>query len=249
MDNNNNELEIGENVQRDIPEKVIFQDFEPFDIAHKGDPKSGLYAREENVSKASNTYAMYGLIIAIIVLSATIGFLYSEIKDLRFIISKSNETNNNNQYLQQIEATNNELKTINQHIENVSHDINNKLSNEFSDGIIELDKKSYSIGEMMNIIVKDADMNANPGLKDEISVVIKNINEEQKMVLKLVEVTDNSGVFTRKVLLMKKTNEFVSGLGMMGVNINDSIVAVYYDEKTLDGKARDLVASANIIVW
>jgi hypothetical protein len=109
--------------------------------------------------------------------------------------------------------------------------------------MIELDKKGYSIGERASVIVKDADMNTDTTERNVVGVIIKNIKEEEQIAINLVEITKNSGVFTGKFVLMKKTDEVVSGLE---VNINDTLVAVYYDEKTVNGTPRDVIASANV---
>ena len=78
---------------------------------------------------------------------------------------------------------------------------------------------------------------------NSISKQTENIKEEQQIAINLVEITENSGVFTGKFILMKKTDEGVSGIG---VNINDTIIAVYYDQKTADGPPCDVVTSANV---
>jgi len=250
------ELEIGESVQRDIPEIASPPpEIGVFDIYgdNRGKPPSreGKEEKVEEVSKPPYTYIymMYGLIIVIIALCISTGFLYSEVKESQYIINELNATNN--QRIQRIEAINNELgykinelnRTFDQRIEKISQDIALQQPLQPTNGVIELDKKRYSIGERANVIVKDADMNTNTSERNVVSVIVKNIKEEQQIAINLVEITENSGVFTGKFILMKKTDEGVSGIG---VNINDTIIAVYYDQKTADGPPCDVVTLANV---
>lgn len=221
MDNkadDDDKLVIGENVQRDIPETASPPPVtEIFDI--NGDnsnplPGGGKNKKVKEVSKPLYTYMICGLIIVNIVLCISMGFLlYSEVKESRYIIDELNETIAAQQLPQPV------------------------------DGMMELDKKGYSIGERASVIVKDADMNTDTTERNVVSVIIKNINEEEQIAINLVEITENSGVFTGKFVLMKRTDELVSGLEG---NINDTIVAVYYDKKTVNGTPRDVSASANV---
>lgn len=256
MDNkaSDDELEIGESVQRDIPE-IASPPAETgiFDIyrGNRGKPPSreGKKEKVEEISKLPYTYIMYGLIMVIIVLCISMGFLYSEVKESRCIIGELNETNN--QHIQLIEAINNKLdykindlnKSINQRMEEINQAIAAQQPPKPADGMIELDKTEYSIGERANVIVKDADMNIDTTERNVVGVIIKNIKEEEQIAINLVENTENSGVFTGKFILMKKTDEFVSGIA---VNINDTIIAVYYDEKMVNGTPCDVIASANV---
>lgn len=256
MDNkaSDNELEIGESVQRDIPEIAsppaeigIFDSYRG--NRDKPPSRDGKKGKREEVSKPPYIYMMYGLIMVIIVLCISMGFLYSEVKESRYIIYELNETNN--QRMQLIEAINNKLdykindlnKSINQRMEEISQAIAAQQPPKPADGMIELDKKEYSIGERANVIVKDADMNIDTTERNVVGVIIKNIKEEEQIAINLVENTENSGVFTGKFILMKKTDEFVSGIA---VNINDTIIAMYYDEKTVNGTPCNVVASANV---
>jgi hypothetical protein len=127
------ELEIGETVQRDIPGIASPPpEIGTFDIyGDRGNPPSrgGKKEKVEEVSKPQYTYMMYGLIMVIIVLCISMGFLYSEVKESRYIIGELNETNN--QRIQHIEAINNKLdyklndlnRSINQRMEEISQAI------------------------------------------------------------------------------------------------------------------------------
>lgn len=255
---NNGELEIGENVQRDIPgEASLPTETRPFDIYGANSSVSpSIREKKEGVNGNKGLVSMVGgLTVAIIILSIFTGFLYSEIGKLNYCINELNtSTDLRMDHIEaikdkrgyKISELNVSISELNKPINQRTEDINQQIllqSPRPTNGVIELNKKEYNLGEWVNVIVKDDDMDMHKDRKDSIGVIVKSIRGKEHVATNLDEITESSGVFIGRFMLMNKTDEVIPGIGVI---INDTITVVYYDEKNVNGMPIDVVTMAKV---
>jgi len=242
----NNELEIEEIRQRDVPEIATL----PSEIHHLNYNFNRKEDKEEVVKERKN-YSKYviGLVITIIIQCVLIGLIVyyaSEIEHLQHIVKELSEKERENS--QNINMIYDELgskikvlnKSFNERMGRMEENIEVIPS---TDGIIEFNKREYNIGDKVCVIVMDADMDKDMRKRDKVSVVIKNANKGEQIPMDLFEISENSGVFVGKFMLMKETDESIPGIG---ANINDTISAIYYDKNTVNGTPCVFIALANV---
>lgn len=179
------------------------------------------------------------LILVIIILFIASSFLY-------FNFSKLGSVDHDlTQRLEDLEGRVGELEHITQNLEDevgeiVEVSIPETLLKSF-DGIVALDNKSYSIGDIAEVTVRDTDINSDPEKEDVVNIFLININTNDQITITLTETGINTGEFTQKFTLARET-----GQTQIKVDTNDSIEVIYADKKSAKGSQEIRKATADI---
>jgi hypothetical protein len=92
-------------------------------------------------------------------------------------------------------------------------------------GVIVLDKTSYSPTDMVGISLYDTDLNTNPGLAESVQVNIRSSSEPLGEQVTLTEVSPDEGVFKGSIQLTDVT----PSTGMLTVSYSDLLNATYME--------------------
>lgn len=255
------ELEIGEIIRKDTPQRGSrpppgeVRDYDRY-VDNRRDRNidsstSSTSMRRQSTNPLSGETSIldkvlpligkYGLLIlVIIILFVASYFLY-------FNFSKLGSVDRDlTQRLEDLEGRVGELEHITQNLgdgvgEIVEVSTPEAVPKSF-DGVVALDNKSYSTGDIAEVTVRDTDINSNPEKEDVVDVFLINMNTDDQITLTLTETGRNTGEFVQKFMLARETGET-----QIKVNVNNSIEVIYADKKSASGSQEIRKATANII--
>lgn len=263
MDNstaNGNEMEsddeleiIGEIIRRDIPQRGSRppqDELRDYDSVNGRDgtigsdtPSTG-HQSTIPLSEENSTFEgilpllrKQGLIILVVlVFFVASSFLYFEFFKLE------NANQGLTQRLGDLEERASELEDINRNLNEMVTVSTSEAAQKSFDGTIALDNKSYNIGDVATVVVRDTDINTNPEKEDTVDVSLVNSNTNDQIPITLTETGINTGEFTQKFMLARETGET-----KIKVDTNDSIELIYTDEKSAKGLREVRKATADIV--
>lgn len=247
------ELEMGEIIQKDIPQRGSrptsseVRDYnEHVDNRRDRNVDSSTPIRRQNTTSLSGDAFTSDSVLPLIrrhglvILAVIVFFIASSL--LYFGFSNHDLA----QRLEDVEGRVGELEYITQNLEDGMGEIlvvpTSDVVHKSFDGKVTLDSKSYNIGDIAEVTVRDTDVNSNPEKEDVVDVSLININTDDQITITLTETGINTGEFIQKFMLARET-----GKTQIKVNINDSIEVIYTDRKSAKGSQEIRKATADII--
>ena len=239
MDEDSDELEIGEITERDSPDRITrppndeLIEYDRGNKINEGSSLGGVIAGgigEVQYGRSKRVYALY-IVIAILCVSTI--FLYSEVNDLETRISCINQS-----------LTEKIVKLDSNRIDELKSDLG-KLLPPRCTGTVSLNESVYNINDTATVTVVDTDMNYKTGRSEKVNVVVRNTNtsEQISLTLTLTETGRDTGIFAETFTLANETNNMER---IIEVRINDTIEVLYEDEKTEGNKQETRTATAII---